>query len=120
MPSIFLKIEPALGWNLEPRVTRAAPAQVLLHDAMHRRRVAGASSESHGERDLVPVMENARIVAELHVRRDRRSSARPPQSRARQDSNTSAMNIVRSRSGAGSRKCRFCQTAPPTVLGIPT
>jgi hypothetical protein len=30
------------------------------------------------------------------------------------------MNIVRSRSGAGERKWRFCQIAPPMVLGIPT
>jgi hypothetical protein len=30
------------------------------------------------------------------------------------------MNIVRSRSGAGERKCKFCQIAPPTVLGMPT
>jgi hypothetical protein len=27
---------------------------------------------------------------------------------------------LRTRSGGGDRKCRFCQMAPPTVLGIPT
>jgi hypothetical protein len=30
------------------------------------------------------------------------------------------MNTVRSRSGAGERKWRFCQSAPPTDEGIPT
>ena len=29
-------------------------------------------------------------------------------------------NTVRSRAGAGDRKWRFCQIAPPTVLGMPT
>ena len=36
------------------------------------------------------------------------------------DSTTSSTNTVRSRSGGGERKWRFCQIAPPTVLGIPT
>ena len=106
--------------NLEPRMTRTAPAKVLLHDAVHAIRCRRARAERHGQRDVAPVMKDARVVAELHVRLVDHVPARRPRRASSHDSNTSSMNIVRSRSGAGDRKCRFCQTAPPTVLGIPT
>jgi len=75
--------------------------------------------ESHGQRNVALLVECAGVVTELHVVAvDRLSPAVVCQQLA--DSKTSAMNMVLSLAGAGERKCRFCQTAPPTVLGIPT
>src|SRR5215213_1472527 len=54
--------------NLEPGVTRTPPAQVLLHDAMHRVGVSRRESEGYRQRDLTTGVEDARIVPELHVR----------------------------------------------------
>src|SRR5215216_5201694 len=64
----LLEDRPGARVNLEPRVTGAAPAQVFLHDTVHGARVATVELERHAERDLVTLMENARIVTELHVR----------------------------------------------------
>ena len=66
------------------------------------------------------MVEDRVVVAELHVVGADGLALVLLAIRISHDSNTSAMNIVRSRSGAGERKCRFCQIAPPTVLGMPT
>src|SRR5918912_1238397 len=52
---------------VEPRVARAAPAQVLLQDAMHRGGVARRQLERRREHDVVAVVEDAVIVAEADV-----------------------------------------------------
>ncbi len=53
---------------------RAAPAQVLLHDAMHLRRISLPKPERHRQRDVVAMMEHAVVVAEVHVVRTHRLS----------------------------------------------
>jgi zinc protease len=64
----LLEDRPGTRVNLEPRVTRSAPAQVLLHDAMHCAGVTRRELKGHRQRDLVTAVENARIVPESHVR----------------------------------------------------
>ena len=54
--------------DLEPRVTRATPAQVLLHDAMHDRGVTGGEPKGDRQRDFTSFVQHARVVPELHVR----------------------------------------------------
>src|SRR5688500_6375985 len=44
-PLDLLEDGPGAGVNLEPRVTRSTPAQVLLHDAMHHADVAPCQPE---------------------------------------------------------------------------
>ena len=76
--------------------------------------------ERHGECDLAGMVQAAGIVAKLHLRATERSNRSPDRPNNSTLPVTSAMNIVRSRAGAGDRKCKFCHTAPPTVLGMPT
>src|SRR5512138_2200629 len=54
--------------DLEPWVTRTSPAQVLLHDTMHRCGIAGGEAKGDRERDFASVVKDARVVAETHVR----------------------------------------------------
>src|SRR6267143_5247336 len=44
-----------------------APAQVLLHDAMHYGFVSGLELEGYPQDDIALLVESARIVAKLHV-----------------------------------------------------
>src|SRR5688500_273802 len=53
--------------KLEPRMARTAPAQVFLHDAMHDAGVFALELEGHRESDVTAVMQNARVIPELHV-----------------------------------------------------
>ena len=55
------------GVELEPGVTGAAPAQVFLHDAMHRGRIAPFELKGYCKRNVIAMMEHARVVPELHV-----------------------------------------------------
>ena len=45
----------------------AAPAQVLLHDAMHDAGIAPLELERHCQGDVALLMKSARVVPELHV-----------------------------------------------------
>ena len=51
----------------EPRVSSAAPAQVLLHDAMHDVGILPLELEGRGEREILPVMEDRVVVPEVDV-----------------------------------------------------
>src|SRR5215212_10691569 len=54
---------------LEPGMPSAAPAQVLLHDAVHDGGIAALELE-RGRKDYVaPVVQDGVVVSELHVRR---------------------------------------------------
>ena len=53
--------------DLEPRVTRPAPAQVLLHDPMHRSDVTAREAECDGEGDFVTRMQDTSVIPEPHV-----------------------------------------------------
>src|SRR5687767_1784591 len=53
--------------KLEPWMTCSSPAEVFLHDAMHCRSIAVLQLECHGQRDIPPVVQYARVITELHV-----------------------------------------------------
>ena len=87
---------------------------------MQRRLIAAGKAERRREHDVATMMKDGVVVPEAERSRAPTVFRSPSSERISHDSNTSAMNMVRSRSGAGERKCRFCQIAPPTVLGMPT
>ena len=49
-------------------MTGAAPAQILLHDAVHHRRVFALELECRREHEVLAVVEGRVVVPELHVR----------------------------------------------------
>lgn len=55
------------GMKLKPGVPGSTPAQVLLHDAMHGRRVTFFQLKGDGKRNVPPVVKHAGVVSELHV-----------------------------------------------------
>src|SRR5687767_4712962 len=52
---------------LEPRVLSAAPAQVLLHDAMHRRGLPLVQAKRHRQHDVASMVEHGVVVAKADV-----------------------------------------------------
>ena len=105
--------------GVQPQVGMAvvAPAQVLADDPPQLARGSGFEAEGGGEDDVVALVQDAVVVAELEVVQVD-APALPSSVRISADSTTSSRKTVRSRSGA--RKCRFCHMAPPMVLGMPT
>ncbi len=55
------------GVKLQPRVPAPAPAQILLHDALHDVHVAALETKGHREGNIASPVQHARIVAEAHV-----------------------------------------------------
>src|SRR6476469_7022339 len=51
----------------QPWMLAAAPAEILLHDAVHDSRVTGLEIERDGQCDITLLMERAGVVAEVHV-----------------------------------------------------
>src|SRR6185503_3784452 len=52
---------------VEPWMLSAAPAQVLLHDAMHLAGVAALQLEGRRKDDVATMMKDRVVIAELHV-----------------------------------------------------
>src|SRR5688572_25094088 len=55
------------GMPIEPGMTRATPAEVLLHDAMHHVRLLPLELEGRGQDHVSTMMEDRVVVPELHV-----------------------------------------------------
>src|SRR5688500_3559614 len=51
----------------QPRVLPAAPAEILLQDPMDRTGIAAHQLERRREDDVLPVVEDGIVVAELHI-----------------------------------------------------
>ena len=71
----FLEDRASARMPLKPRMPRAAPTQVFLHDAVHHIGIAAFELEGCSEYDVAAVMKNGVVVPELHIRRVNR---RPP------------------------------------------
>ncbi len=93
-------------------------SQVGFHDFAYPARIARRKLERGKKYHIVTDMKDGVVVAKVKVFSTngldlvffgKRSA----------DSSTSSMNIVRSRAGGGARKCRFYQSTPPTVDGMP-
>ena len=69
----LLEDRPGAGMELEPGMPRAAPAQVLLHHAMHDGPVAARELERRRQHDVAAMVEDRVVVAELHVVRPHRA-----------------------------------------------
>ena len=52
---------------IEPRVLSAAPAEVLLKDAMENRLVPARELEGRGQHDVATMVEDRVVVSELYV-----------------------------------------------------
>ncbi len=63
----FLEDRSGAWMKLKPGMPCPSPAQILLHDAMHRADIARCQPEGDCEGDLVTVVEDARVVTESHV-----------------------------------------------------
>src|SRR5689334_7135747 len=53
--------------DVEPRVTRPAPREVLLEDLVHPITVTRRQREPHCQRHIAMMMQDARVVSECHV-----------------------------------------------------
>jgi len=63
----FLEDRAGAGMVLEPWVLAASPAEILLHDAMHYRRIAGLELKRHRQSDVALLVQGAGVISELHV-----------------------------------------------------
>jgi hypothetical protein len=52
--------------ELEPRMSAASPAQVLLHDALHDVDVAALESKHDRECDVPTAVQETRVIPEPH------------------------------------------------------
>jgi hypothetical protein len=53
--------------KLKPRVPDTAPAQIFLHHFVHCRGITPLKPESDGKSNIATLVENARVISELHV-----------------------------------------------------
>src|SRR6185369_16535580 len=70
-PDAFELLEDGTGARVpvEPGMPSAAPAEILLQDAMHDRRITALELERRREHDVLPVMQDRVVVPEVHVAR---------------------------------------------------
>ena len=61
----------------------SAPAQILLHDAMHHSIISGCKSESGSEHNVSAAVENARVISKLMYSRSTVRRPLPREDRCR-------------------------------------